>query len=116
MSKYKEALNHIKMSELSYASDYYGDFGKSVHILEDLVYEKVEFESRKDNLIPYWKWECVVECYGQNMRFKKGNKVIVVSVDESDVRISYPTIYGWVEIYMPTEQFLYCFTPKEKGE
>jgi hypothetical protein len=84
---------------------------ESIELIEQLVSEKEELQSRKDKLVVGSEWECVAHCYGENRQYKPTSKAIIYKIESG--------YWNYVEIFidtlldnMPTDQFLLCFKPK----
>ena len=58
MKDYQEALDRLE--NFAYHG---GEKGNNVKIIQELVNEKLEQESRKDKLVVGSEWECVADCY-----------------------------------------------------
>ena len=111
MKDYQEALDRLE--NFAYHG---GEKGNNVKIIQELVNEKIEQESRKEKLIVGSRWECVAKNRGRNTIHKKGIEVYILKIEENFSIISYEIIYGWVEDVIPTDQFLLCFKPIKEGE
>ena len=111
MNKYQEALDRLE--NFAYHG---GEKGNNVKIIQELVNEKLEQESRKDKLIVGSKWECVAENRGRNAVFKKGIQTYIWEVKENFVNFGHGTVYGYVRDSVPIEQFLLCFKFLKEGE
>lgn len=124
MNKYQEALHSIyftfhqrvKPKYLSVCED------ENLKIIEELVYEKTEQESRKDKLIVGSEWECVADCITEHYTeddvvssriFK--NTLVNVSLILNGVVDLKVKKYGGLRSVM-TDQFLLCFKPKGEKE
>ena len=109
MKKYQEALR--RMYELLGKIPFEVELS-DLKPLSELVNEKLEQESRKDKLIVGSKWECVANCYcesyGDALKIEKGEITQLQSYHNHTLAIS--------RGIMPTQQFLLCFKPIEKGE
>ena len=81
-------------------------------LLNDLVNEKLEQESRKDKLVVGSKWECVANCYcefwGDCLKIEKGTVIQLQSNHGHTLALN--------RGIMPTQQFLLCFKPLKEGE
>ena len=123
MSKYQRALEEIKnmLNDMtqnendSFKYHYYVKAG-TIDLLQELVNEKLEQESRKDKLIVGNEWECVAENRGRNAVFKKGIQTYIWEVKENFVNFGHGTVYGYVRDSVPIEQFLLCFKFLKEGE
>ena len=80
--------------------------------LRELVFEKLEQESRKEKLIVGSQWECVAENRGRNTVFKKGIETYIWEIEENFITFGYGTVNGYARDSTPIEQFLLCFKPK----
>ena len=130
MKDYQEALDTLECNAIQWASNHKYNEKHNFYIdsdmcdemlnhsklLQQLIDEKLEQESRKDKLIVGSKWECVAKNRGRNTIHKKGIEVYILKIEENFSIISYKTIYGWVEDVIPTDQFLLCFKPLKEGE
>ena len=85
-------------------------------LLQELVNEKLEQESRKDKLVVGSKWECIAENRGRNTVFKKGIQIYIREVVENFITFGYGTVNGYVVDSVPIDQFLLCFKPLKEGE
>ena len=65
MNKWQKALDDMKRHIVGIPVLKYF-YIKDADLLQKLVDEKVEFESRKDKLIVGSQWECVIQCIIQN--------------------------------------------------
>ena len=83
--------------------------------LRELVFEKLEQESRKDKLIVGSQWECVAENRGRNTVFKKGIETYILEIEENFITFGHGTVYGYVRDSAPIDQFLLCFKPIKEG-
>lgn len=120
--KYQEALDDMKrhIVGIPVLGWYYK---KDADLLQKLVDEKFEFESRKDYLVLDSLWECVVECY---IRYDD----IFVRVDDLFVLVTKGYVCQFIceqgdfviiwcsedHYKLPKEQFLLCFKPIKEGE
>ena len=57
-------------------------------LLQELVNEKLEQESRKDKLIVGSEWVCEVDCYHRHGEHDSGNIILVNELMGNDVRYS----------------------------
>ena len=116
MNKYQEALNRIIDEYIPMSFD-----GKPMNqqtadalILQELVWEKTEYESRKDKLIVGSEWECVYQHSNDLIVLDKsdvvfikhvGDKMVIYHCNKKDLdRVDYK------------DHFTLCFKPIEKGE
>ena len=125
MNKYLEVAG-----ELTEIRDYILDYNHSHHFhscradlfvelfntLDDILAEKIEFESRKDKLIVGSEWECVVECYGAFNFIGVGERVRIIDVFGGEGVLAIQYLDSELFDQLPTSQFLYCFKPVMKGE
>lgn len=79
--------------------------------LRELVFEKLEQESRKEFLKVGSEWECVAENRGRNTVFKKGIETYILETEENFITFGHGTVYGYVSDSAPIDQFLLCFKP-----
>ena len=86
-------------------------------LLQELVNEKLEQESRKDKLVVGSKWECIVSCFANDsMFYKVGTKVKVLSLEEYE-RVFFVRVKSeWQEVIFVVDQFLLCFKPLKEEE
>ena len=118
MKDYQEALDRLE--NFAYHG---GEKGNNVKIIQELVNEKLEQESRKDKLIVGSEWECVAECLSE--RVTDGVSYtrledIKDSVEITKIGLGYVNykllkIEMILEFTMPTQQFLLCFKPIKEG-
>ena len=121
---YQEALR--RMYELLGKIPYEVELS-DLNPLRELVFEKLEQETRKDKLIAGSQWECVAICYSEGISFRapiclvnvKGI-VEITEIGESDgihyVEYSFQNGIRLDEFAIPTQQFLLCFKPIKEGE
>lgn len=102
---YQEALDRLE------------NFAHHGGIIQELVNEKLEQESRKDKLVVGSEWECIVSCFANDsMFYKVGTKVKVLSLEEYD-RVFFVRVKSeWQEVIFVVDQFLLCFKPIKEGE
>lgn len=114
MKNYQKALDDMKrhIVGIPVLGWYYT---KDADLLQKLVDEKFEFESRKDNLIADSKWECVGECYGDGA-FLKRNEVVTFVRKTGKFDVVLIEKENGNDTYMPTQQFLLCFKPIRIGK
>lgn len=111
MKDYQEALDRLE--NFAYHG---GEKGNNVKIIQELVNEKLEQESRKDKLIVGSEWECVVSCFANDsMYYKVGVKVKVLSLEEYDKVLFVRVKSEWQEVMFVADQFLLCFRPLKEG-
>ena len=75
MKDYQEALRNLEnyvIEKLREEDLSINHFTIEIEVLQQLIDEKLEQESRKDKLILGSKWECIAENRGRNTVFKKG--------------------------------------------
>ena len=115
MKKYKEALRNLEnyvIEKLREEDLSINHFTIEFEVLQQLIDEKVEQESRKDKLIVGSKWECVANCFCENwgdaLIIRKGDIIQMQSIHNHTLAIN--------RGIMPTEQFLLCFRPLKEGE
>ena len=112
MKDYQEALDRLE--NFAYHG---GEKGNNVKIIQELVNEKLEQESRKDYLKVGSEWVCVVSCFANDsMYYKVGIKVKVLSLEEYDRVLFVKVKSEWQEVMFVAEQFLLCFRPLKEGE
>ena len=128
MNKYQEALDRIlsyAYMYLAYRTDatqkelesYVRGILQDKRMIEKLINEKIEFESRKEKLVVGSEWECVVEClaerYTENVSYTRimrlSDSFIVTKIGYSYIVVRLPQIDFLAEYTMPTDQFLLCF-------
>jgi len=92
-------------------------FTIELEVLQQLIDEKSEQESRKYKLIVGSEWECIVSCFANDsMFYKVGTKVKVLSLEEYD-RVFFVRVKSeWQEVIFVVDQFLLCFKPLKKEE
>lgn len=139
MKNYQEAIDRIKEhclaspsrmmgEEFGFGHDYDMDhdgYEDEIELLQELLDEKTEQESRKDKLIIGSKWECVVDMMAiekpkNNVRgwidITRCEKVTIISLSYKDDNW-FIEIGGFgYYVIMAKEQFLLCFKPIEKEE
>ena len=93
-------------------------FDDDMNVIQKLIDERIEFESRKDKLIVGSEWECILENYSMYYEpfiIRIGNKFKIKTIYyEGTMEISNQSFPKGA--YLPTQQFLHCFKPSEKGE
>ena len=137
MKDYQEALDTLECNAIQWASNHKYNEKHNFYIdsemcdemlnhsklLQQLIDEKVEQESRKDKLIVGSEWVCVAECLSE--RVAKGvsytrlenikDIVEITKIGLSYVNYKLPKIEMLLEFTMPTQQFLLCFRPLNEG-
>ena len=107
MKDYQEALDRLE--NFAYHG---GEKGNNVKIIQELVNEKLEQESRKDKLIAGSQWECVANCM-----IDKGahSSEYVKNGDIVEIHYCDPELFVFIDehrfLMIPTQQFLLCFKP-----
>jgi hypothetical protein len=111
---YQEALRRIidEYIPMHYEGKPMNQQTEDALLLQALVNEKLEQESRKDYLIVGSQWECVANCYyesyGDALKIQKGEVTKITSYHNHTLAIT--------RGIMPTQQFLLCFKPIDKRE
>jgi len=115
MKDYQEALRNLEnyvIEKLREEDLSINHFMIEFEILKQHFDEKLEQESRKDNLIVGSKWECVANCYcesyGDALKIEKGEITQLQSYHNHTLALN--------RGIMPTQQFLLCFKPLKEGE
>ena len=116
MKDYQEALDRLE--NFAYHG---GEKGNNVKIIQELVNEKLEQESRKDKLIVGSEWVCDVGNKAQEFgnykphveNIKKGLIVEVFDVNGLIIFGHNKSMESWV---VGEEQFLACFRPLKEGD
>jgi hypothetical protein len=107
MNKYHEALQDIKLGirDVSF-------YRNSMDVIQKLVDEKLEQESRKDKLIVGSQWECVFECFGENRHYDVKDNVVINKI--FNLYGTYINVgHGQIDDNIPEQQFLLCFKPRK---
>ena len=126
---YQEALNSLQeyvIEKLREDDLSINHFTIEFDLIQQLIDEKLEQESRKDKLIVGSEWECVAICYSEGISFRapiclvnvKGI-VEITEIGESDgihyVEYSSQNERRLDEYAMPIDQFILCFKPIKEG-
>ena len=123
---YQEALDELECNAIQWASNHKYNEKHNFYIdnemcdemlnhsklLQQLIDEKLEQESRKDKLVVGSKWKCVANCYcesyGDALKIEKGEITQLQSYHNHILALN--------RGIMPTQQFLLCFKPLEEGQ
>jgi len=120
MNKLQEAYGRIVDDmETCIGADENGNINQltdDVWLIQDLVNERIEFESRKYKLVVGSEWECVVECYGAFNFIDVGERVRIIDVFGGEGLLAIQYLDSELFDQLPISQCLYCFEPVMKGE
>ena len=117
MSKADELLQRLIYQAEMFAITYNNkeELSEVDSLLSDITY----YLDRKDKLVVGSEWVCDVECiallYHQHDYFEKNDCVVIKNKEHSKIELTHTD--EWYEgaiFWMPLEQFLACFSPKEK--
>lgn len=116
MNKWQKSLDKVSNCK---------GFLSDVDLLQQLIDEKIELESRKDKLIVGSKWECVAKSLAPiSMRYidpildkrtiaiQKSWVLTVLEIEKDYVKLQYENI----KCFLSQDQFLLCFKPIKKEE
>ena len=88
---------------------------KDVNLIQELIDEKVEQETRKDKLVAGSEWVCVTKCYGELDKYE------LISFYEGEIYEITNTHFVEEQLelneylFVYTQQFLLCFKPIKEG-
>ena len=88
-------------------------FDDDMNVIQKLIDERIEFESRKDKLIIGSEWECIIRYH--HYPGEIGKRVIIKEANKYSVITNYK-FNEYITIDLPIEIFLYCHKPIKKGE
>lgn len=123
---YQEALDELECYALQWSANYGNEemadeVLRNSKLLQQLIDEKVEKESRKDKLVEGSKWVCELDNKAQEFgnykphveNIKKGLIVEVFNVNGLIIFGHDKSMESWV---IGKEQFIACFRPLKEGE
>ena len=120
MKDYQEALDRLE--NFAYHG---GEKGNNVKIIQELVNEKLEQESRKDKLIVGSRWECVAKSLApisaryidpifdkSTIAIQKSWVLTVLEIEKDYVKLQHEN----TKCFLSQDQFLLCFRPLKEGD
>lgn len=118
MKDYQGAISRIidEYIPISYNSKPMNQQTEDALLLQELVDEKIEQESRKDKLIVGSEWECVALCLVAEISSKGKLTSILTVLGVVCTFIGNDDFMSTIKVkdkhyVIPTEQFLLCFKP-----
>ena len=128
MNKYKEALRNLEnyvIEKLREEDLSINHFTIEIEVLQQLIDEKLEQESRKDKLIVGSQWECVAKCLTpisshyidpildrRTIAIQKSWVLTVLEIEKDYVKLQHEN----TKCFLSQDQFLLCFKPLKEGE
>jgi hypothetical protein len=115
--QYQEALDELECYSIQWVDDYVDNEAADKmlnhsKLLQQLIDEKLEQESRKDKLVVGSEWECVFECFGENRHYDVKDNVVINKI--FNLYGTYINVgHGQIDDNIPEQQFLLCFKPRK---